>query len=106
LLNTTSFSLAKLDTETPQLELWSRLDVPVLQVILSGGTVEQWDSQFQGLTPRDTAMNVALPEVDGRIISRAVSFKSVQTRNPLLETDVVVYEPVRDRIEFVAELAC
>jgi cobaltochelatase CobN len=105
LLNTTSFSLAKLEAETPQLELWQRLDVPVLQVILSGGTVEQWSDQFQGLTPRDTAMNVALPEVDGRIISRAVSFKSVQTRNPLLETDVVVYEPVRDRIEFVAELA-
>ncbi len=105
LLNTTSFSLAKLDTETPQLELWRRLDVPVLQVILSGGTVEQWQSQFQGLTPRDTAMNVALPEVDGRIISRAVSFKSVQTWNPLLETDVVVYEPVSDRINFVADLA-
>jgi len=105
LLNTTSFSLAKLEAETPQLELWQRLDVPVLQVILSGGTVEQWSDQFQGLTPRDTAMNVALPEVDGRIISRAVSFKSVQTRNPLLQTDVVVYEPVRDRIEFVAQLA-
>ncbi len=105
LLNTTSFSLAKLDSETPQLELWQRLDVPVLQVILSGGTVEQWDSQLQGLTARDTAMNVALPEVDGRIITRAVSFKSVQTWNPLLETDVVVYEPVSDRIHFVAELA-
>jgi cobaltochelatase CobN len=105
LLNTTSFSLAKLDAETPQLELWKRLDVPVLQVILSGGTVEQWDSQFQGLTPRDTAMNVALPEVDGRIISRAVSFKSVQTWNPRLETDVVVYEAVCDRINFVADLA-
>ncbi|MEW6498609.1 MAG: cobaltochelatase subunit CobN, partial [Cyanobacteriota bacterium] len=105
LLNTTSFSLAKLDTETPQLELWQRLDVPVLQVILSGGTVEQWESQFQGLTPRDTAMNVALPEVDGRIISRAVSFKSVQKWNSRLETDVVVYEAVRDRIEFVANLA-
>lgn len=105
LLNTTSFSLAKLETEVPQLELWQRLDVPVLQVILSGGTVEQWSNQFQGLTPRDTAMNVALPEVDGRIISRAISFKSVRTWNPRLETDVVVYEPVRDRIEFVADLA-
>jgi cobaltochelatase CobN len=105
LLNTTSFSLAKLDTETPQLDLWKSLDVPVLQVILSGGTVEQWESQFQGLTPRDTAMNVALPEVDGRIISRAVSFKSVQNWNQKLETDVVVYEPVRDRIDFVADLA-
>ncbi|HBB34684.1 MAG TPA: cobaltochelatase subunit CobN, partial [Cyanobacteria bacterium UBA9273] len=105
LLNTTSFSLAKLNSEMPELELWQQLNVPVLQVILSGGTVEQWSEQFQGLTPRDTAMNVALPEVDGRIISRAVSFKSVKTWNSRLETDVVVYEPVGDRIEFVADLA-
>jgi len=48
---------------------------------------------------------VALPEVDGRIISRAVSFKAVQTRNPDMETDVVIYEPVSDRVAFVAELA-
>ncbi len=105
ILNTTSFSLAQLDTETPQLELWQKLDVPVLQVILSGGSLEQWESQFQGLSPRDMAMNVALPEVDGRIISRAVSFKAVQTRNPNLETDVVVYEAIASRIEFVADLA-
>jgi cobaltochelatase CobN len=105
LLNTTSFSLARLETETPQTELWEKLDVPVLQVILSGGSIEQWELQSQGLSPRDIAMNVALPEVDGRIISRAVSFKAVQTRNPDLETDVVVYEPVSDRIEFVAQLA-
>ncbi|WP_414551084.1 cobaltochelatase subunit CobN [Anabaena sp. CCY 0017] len=105
LLNTTSFSLARLETEAPQLDLWQKLDVPVFQVILSGGGVEQWESQLQGLSPRDMAMNVALPEVDGRIITRAVSFKTVQTRNPDLETDVMVYEPVSDRIEFVAELA-
>lgn len=105
LLNTTSFSLAKLDDELPGLELWKRLDVPVLQVIFSGGTVTQWQSGLQGLTPRDTAMNVALPEVDGRIISRAVSFKSVQTWNQALETEVVGYEPVSDRIDFVATLA-
>ncbi|MEH2300949.1 MAG: cobaltochelatase subunit CobN [Nostoc sp.] len=105
LLNTTSFSLARLETETPQTDLWQKLDVPVLQVILSGGSIEQWESQFQGLSPRDIGMNVALPEVDGRIITRAVSFKAVQTRNPHLETDVVIYEPVNDRIEFVAKLA-
>ncbi|AOY83138.2 cobaltochelatase subunit CobN [Moorena producens JHB] len=105
LLNTTSFSVAKLDAEVHQLELWEGLDVPVLQVILSSGTVEQWESGFQGLMPRDTAMNVALPEVDGRIISRAISFKSAQRWNPALETDVVVYEPVCDRIQFVADLA-
>ncbi|MDZ8186709.1 MAG: cobaltochelatase subunit CobN [Nostoc sp. ChiSLP02] len=105
LLNTTSFSLARLESETPQSELWEKLDVPVLQVILSGGSVEQWELQFTGLSPRDIGMNVALPEVDGRIITRAVSFKALQTRNPDLEADVVIYEPVSDRIEFVAQLA-
>ncbi|MBW4601759.1 MAG: cobaltochelatase subunit CobN [Calothrix sp. FI2-JRJ7] len=105
LLNTTSFSLARLETETPQLELWQKLDVPVLQVILSGGFIEQWQSDSMGLSPRDMAMNVALPEVDGRIISRAVSFKAVIRRHPDLETDVVGYEPIASRIDFVAELA-
>ena len=104
LLNTTSFSLAKIG-ETSQLKFWQRLNVPVLQVILSSSTKEQWASSLQGLMPRDTAMNVALPEVDGRIISRAISFKSVQTWNKALETNVVVYQPQSDRIQFVADLA-
>ncbi|WP_196358149.1 cobaltochelatase subunit CobN, partial [Nodosilinea nodulosa] len=105
LLNTTSFSVAKLDGATPNLALWERLDVPVLQVILSGGTRVAWASQSLGLSPRDIAMNVALPEVDGRIITRAVSFKATSQRSETLETDVVSYEPVADRIEFVADLA-
>lgn len=104
-LNTTSFSFANLATEIPQIDLWRKLDVPVLQVILSSGSVQQWQSQSQGLSPRDIAINVALPEVDGRIISRAISFKAVQARHPQLETDVVFYEPVSSRIEFVAKLA-
>ena len=76
-----------------------------MQVIFSGGTAEQWKVDFQGLSPRDVAMNVALPEVDGKIITRAVSFKAVQTWNSELETDVVGYEPANDRIQFVADLA-
>lgn len=105
LLNTTSFSLASLESETPQVELWEKLNVPVLQVICSGGTQQQWEDGFQGLAPKDMAMNVALPEVDGRIITRAVSFKSVQNRDDSLQTDVVVYEAASDRVKFVADLA-
>lgn len=105
ILNTTSFSLARIDSDSPQLDLWQQLDVPVFQVILSGAFRETWELGNQGLTPRDMAMNVALPEVDGRIITRAISFKALQTRHPDLETDVVVYEPIPDRIDFVAQLA-
>ena len=105
LLNTTSFSLAKLNVEKPQVDLWKKLNVPILQVILSSAAVKQWESGIQGLSPRDIAMNVALPEVDGRIITRAVSFKALQSRNSNLETDVMVYQPESSRIEFVADLA-
>ena len=104
LLNTTSFSLAKIG-ESAQLQFWQQLNVPVLQVILSSSTLEQWESSLQGLMPRDVAMNVALPEVDGRIITRAISFKSVQTWNKKLETNVVVYQPKSDRTDFVADSA-
>ncbi len=105
LLNTTSFAIAKFDDPQSSTQLWENLDVPVLQVICSGSTQAQWETGYQGLAPRDVAMNVALPEVDGRIISRVVSFKSVQTWNPQLETDVVQYEPLGDRVQFVADLA-
>lgn len=108
-LNTTSFAIAQLDPFSQEgavlPDLWQQLNVPVLQVILSSGTVDAWESNLQGLSPRDMAMNVVLPEVDGRIITRAISFKVLQTRNAALETDVVTYEPVADRVGFVADLA-
>jgi cobaltochelatase CobN len=50
-------------------------------------------------------MNIALPEVDGRIITRAVSFKGSNRRDALTQCDIVTYAPVPDRLRFVAELA-
>ena len=114
LLNTTSFAVSivnNLDFSSEKytnhhlLRQGKNLDVPVLQVIFSGGNFEQWESQLKGLSPRDVAMNIALPEVDGNIISRPVSFKAIQTLNSAIETDVISYFPVEDRIEFVSELA-
>lgn len=102
ILNTTGFAVGKGGED---LLIPGFPDVPVLQVILSTGTEEHWESQWMGLLPRDMAMNVALPEVDGRIITRAISFKIEEAWNDRLETSVVVYQPRRDRVEFVAELA-
>ncbi len=78
---------------------------PLLQVVFSGGNEESWRNGTHGLAARDIAMNVALPEVDGRIMSRAVSFKGRRERDPLTETDIVAYEPVADRVDFVCALA-
>lgn len=105
IVNTTSFSISAIDSDEIYGDPFFSLDVPILQAILSGGTENRWRESPLGLSPRDVAMNVALPEVDGRIISRAISFKGVKNRDRRLETDVVHYEPVGDRVEFVADLA-
>ncbi|MBP0012171.1 MAG: cobaltochelatase subunit CobN, partial [Roseofilum sp. SID3] len=105
LLNTTSFAIHSLQSKDSTPSFFSTLNVPTLQAILSSSTVEQWQDGNRGLLPRDVAMNIALPEVDGRIITRAISFKAAQTYNQQLQTDVVQYEPVANRINFVADLA-
>lgn len=78
---------------------------PVLQAVFSGGNLEGWQDGTFGLGPRDIAMNVALPEVDGRVFTRAVSFKGRARRDDATQTDIVRYEPVADRVEFVSRLA-
>jgi cobaltochelatase CobN len=80
-------------------------DCPVLQVIFAGGGESSWRSGTRGLSARDIAMSVALPEVDGRIITRAVSFKARAQRDARTQCDIVAYAPVADRIAFVADLA-
>ncbi|MDR6632865.1 cobaltochelatase CobN [Phyllobacterium sp. 1468] len=77
----------------------------VLQVIFSGSSIEQWRGSDQGLSARDLAMNVALPEVDGRVLARAVSFKSAQHYDESTQANIVTHEPLANRVEFVAALA-
>ncbi|MBJ7901594.1 MAG: cobaltochelatase subunit CobN [Cyanobacteria bacterium RI_101] len=109
ILNTTSFALAQLQRQAvldpDPAPLWRELDVPVFQVILSSGAREQWADGARGLNPRDAAMNAALPEVDGRLITRAVAFKASQTRENALQTEVIVSQPEPSRINWVADLA-
>jgi cobaltochelatase CobN len=100
ILNATGFSVAASGGDDPL-----RADCPILQVVFSGGDEDSWRSGTQGLGPRDLAMNVALPEMDGRVLTRAVSFKAPLGRDDETEADLVGYRPVADRIEFVADLA-
>jgi len=77
----------------------------VLQAIFSSSSQAIWAESAQGLSARDLAMNVALPEVDGRVLSRAISFKSAARFDSRVETNIVSHEPVADRVAFVAQLA-
>jgi len=79
--------------------------VPVFQMVFSGGTEEAWATGLNGLNARDIAMNVALPEVDGRVLTRAVSFKSEAYFDEATECRIATYRAQGDRVSFVAKLA-
>jgi cobaltochelatase CobN len=100
-INATAFS-ARRDDDTTVLDA---ADCPVLQVALAGGARTAWAGSARGLSPSDLAMNVVLPELDGRLFTRAISFKAETRHNPDLQFSSVVHAAAEDRIGFVARLA-
>ncbi|MBD8616813.1 cobaltochelatase subunit CobN [Pseudomonas putida] len=102
ILNTTGF--AQSSPEAPHLRPFRR-DIPVIQAICAQDNQALWQASEQGLGARDLAMHIALPELDGRIISRAISFKDLAWHNERSQSDVVCYTAHVERMDFVAELA-
>ncbi|MCO5090636.1 cobaltochelatase subunit CobN [Bosea sp. (in: a-proteobacteria)] len=72
-------------------------DCPILQAIPVGSPREAWDASPRGLSAADLAMQVALPEFDGRIGAIPVAFKAE-------ETDLAIRRLVPDA-EGIAALA-
>src|SRR5918995_1244460 len=69
-----------LEWEVPVLE---ELGVPVVQGICTTSPREAWLRSDAGLSPLDTAWQVAIPEFDGRIVSVPFSFKErLETASP------------------------
>ncbi|MDY7579549.1 cobaltochelatase subunit CobN [Herbaspirillum sp. RTI4] len=106
LINTTAFAMGDINaggTTTPgwSVALLEQLNLPVLQAIASGMTQAAWEQSARGMNPLDAAMNVVLPEFDGRIITVPISFKT-QADNA---ASAVEYQPVPDRAARVAGLA-
>lgn len=102
IINTTGF--AQSSPEQPHLRPFRR-DIPVLQAICAQDNEPAWQASEQGLGARDLAMHIALPELDGRIITRPISFKDLAWRSERSQSDVVCYRAQPERMDFVAELA-
>jgi len=103
LISTMSFAMGGIDPETAALSDWgadalARLDVPVVQAIAATSPRAAWEVSLRGLTPIDAAMNVAIPEFDGRIITVPVSFKEAEGQGPAR------YVPDAERIERLVEI--
>ncbi|WP_026607712.1 cobaltochelatase subunit CobN [Methylocapsa acidiphila] len=101
IVNTTGFS-ARLDDGRSPLD---EADCPVLQAILAGSSEAQWKADPRGLGAADLAMNVVLPEMDGRLISTAIGFKTESLPRADLEFTPLVHAPTTSGVDRVADLA-
>ncbi|MCK5547197.1 MAG: cobaltochelatase subunit CobN, partial [Rhodospirillaceae bacterium] len=104
-INMTAFGAAKPGGGVREKTPFDKHNMVVLQAILASEPIDNWRAGTRGLSPRDIAMHAALPEVDGRIITRAIAFKSVKSFDENCQCDVVRFEPEQSRINFVAEQA-
>lgn len=81
IVNATAFSAIGEDGRAA----FDRAQCPVFQVALSTARRKEWREAERGLSPADLAMHVVLPEVDGRLFSGVVSFKSPGRRDQDLQ---------------------
>ncbi|MGR9393696.1 cobaltochelatase subunit CobN [Rhizobium leguminosarum] len=103
-INTTGFAVSAPGADRQPTVLEAN-EAIVLQAILSASSKEAWAASPQGLSARDLGMNVALPEVDGRVLARAVSFKTAARYDALVETNIVASQADAGRVRYTAELA-
>ncbi|WP_245476102.1 cobaltochelatase subunit CobN [Mesorhizobium sp. M7A.F.Ca.US.006.01.1.1] len=83
--------------------LFDRAGVPVFQVIVATTRRDVWENNQRGLAPADLAMHVVLPELDGRILAGAISFKSESETDPALGHRAFANRPEPDRVAQVAD---
>jgi cobaltochelatase CobN len=91
-----------LEWEVPAFE---ELGVPVVQGISTTSGREAWLSSDAGLSPLDTAWQVAIPEFDGRIISVPFSFKERLGEGSPVLAPLTLYRADPERTRRLAGLA-
>ena len=99
-LNTTAFSARRNEGS-----VLDAADVPVLQVVQAASAREAWAASKRGLGATDLAMNVVLPEIDGRLDAGAISFKEAGAPDALREFAPVLHRPDPAGIAHAADLA-
>jgi len=79
-------------------EIFAGIAAPLFQVVTATTRRAAWQESPRGLAPADLAMHVVLPEIDGRVLAGAISFKEAigeQASGPALN------RPEPDRIRQV-----
>ncbi|WP_298445129.1 cobaltochelatase subunit CobN [Ferrimicrobium sp.] len=80
------------------------LGVPVLQALIATTPRSQWQESQAGLRPVDVAMNVAMPEFDGRIITIPIAFKELIDEDEGFGANISAYRLDHERTQRLMDL--
>jgi len=89
--------------------VFAEIGVPVLQAIVATTRRDAWAEGDRGLGTADIAMHVVLPELDGRILAGALSFRPAPGSTPCngvaerLEFDPQRNLPEPSRVQMIAD---
>ena len=105
LISTLYFALGEVNTGSvtvagEAVDSFEKLGMPVLQAIASGMPRGAWEGSRRGISSLETAVAIAIPEFDGRIITVPISFKERSSTGT--EELYVAHE---ERVERVAGIA-
>jgi cobaltochelatase CobN len=78
-------------------------NTPILQLVLASTERTLWEASARGLCQADLAMSVVLPELDGRLLTGAIAFKSSDAPLAALEFSPTVFRPDPGGIALAAD---
>jgi cobaltochelatase CobN len=100
-VTTQSFSLGVNDAE--RISIFEELNLPVLQLPVALCTKEAWLKSLAGLSSAEIAMNIALPELDGRLFGSVIGFKEEEKRIQEVEFTSKRLRPETSQIAYACE---
>ncbi len=104
ILNLTGFALG-LDGIKEKQNPFADTDAPIIQLVQGGRPEELWQSDIQGLSAKDLAMQIVLPELDGRIGTLIVGHKLEAQWHKATQCSLSAYAPDEKGISRAVELA-
>jgi cobaltochelatase CobN len=99
IVTTTAFAAGDPTAPTPL----DDAGVPVWQAVIATTRRAAWADSPRGLGAADLAMHIVLPELDGRVLAGAISFKSPVKSFEALAFTGVMNEPEPDRVAAVVD---
>ncbi|MEB3233958.1 MAG: cobaltochelatase subunit CobN [Cyanobacteriota bacterium] len=106
----TAFASVQAEAAALGAPLWDQLGVPVFQILASTLPRSSWEASSIGLGPLDLSLQIALPELDGRITTRVGAFKEAIADPAGLDAGEAIgtalhsYNPDRERLEWISTL--